>query len=245
MGRAELNKKDGFVHSGDAVAVAKAEKWSEFLTRNQFDFGLVDRIDMTTPCPQIYDSAGNRFSVDFVENRQNYQKKKLNMKAELLSRALGAGKYGFNVMDLSAGLAVDAVFLAQLGYQVTSIERNPLIFLALEEALTHKPELSLQFKFGEALDYLAGGPAGPEIIYFDPMFPEKTKSALPKQEMVFFRNLVGRDEDALQILESAIRKSGVKRVAVKRPVKAPALLKTTTTIEGKLVRFDLYQGVNP
>ena len=55
----------------------------------------------------------------------------------------------------------------------------------------------------------------------------------------------GRDEDALQILEYAIRKPGVKRVTVKRPVKAPALLKTATTIEGKLVRFDLYQGANP
>lgn len=241
-----MTAKNCFIHSGDAESVAKAAKWSEFLALNQFDLGLIDRIDMTAGCPQIYDSAGNRFSVDFVANRQNYQKKKSNMKSELLSRALGAGKYGLNVLDLSAGLAVDAVFLAQLGYQVTAIERNPLIFLALEEALTHKLELSLQFKFGEALDYLnAGGPAGPEIIYFDPMFPEKTKSALPRQEMVFFRNLVGGDEDALQILECAMKKPGVKRVAVKRPVKAPALLKTATTIEGKLVRFDLYQGANP
>lgn len=234
-----------FVHSGDVVAVAKAGKWAKFLTRNHFDFGLVERIDMTAGCPQIYDSAGNRFALDF-ENRQNYQKKKSNLKSELLSRALGAGKYGLNVLDLSAGLAVDAVFLAQLGYRVTAVERNPLIFLALEEALTHKPELSLQFKFGEALDYLKSDEAaGSDVIYFDPMFPEKTKSALPRQEMVFFRNLVGRDEDALQILEYAIRKPGVKRVAVKRPVKAPALLKTATTICGKLVRFDLYQGANP
>lgn len=225
--------------------MAKAAKWAEFLNRNQFDFGLIDRIDMTGDCPQIFDSAGNRFSVDFVENRQNYLKKKSNLKSELLSRALGAGKYGLNVLDISAGLAIDAVFLAQLGYQVTAVERNPLIYLALEEALAHKPELSLQFKFGEALKYLKAAGPGPAVIYFDPMFPEKTKSALPRQEMVFFRNLVGRDEDALEILECALKKPGVKRVAVKRPVKAPALLKTATVIEGKLVRFDLYQGANP
>lgn len=241
-----MSKKNCFVYSDDVESKAKAAKWAEFLSINQFDFNLVDRIEMTGACPQIYDSAGNRFSVDFLGNRQNYHKKKSNLKSELLSRALGAGKYGLNVMDVSAGLGIDAVFLAQLGYQVTAIERNPLIFLALEEALIHKPELSLQFKFGEALDYLKpGGPTGPEIIYFDPMFPEKTKSALPRQEMVFFRNLVGADEDALQILECAITKPGVKRVAVKRPVKAPALLKTANTIEGKLVRFDLYQGANP
>ena len=204
---------------------------------------------MTTDCPQIYDVAGNKFEVDFVGNRQNYQKKKTNLKSELLSRALGGGKYGLNVMDLSAGLGVDAVFLAQLGYQVTAIERNPLIFLALENALTQKPELGLQFGlkfcFGEALDFLRTDALRPQVIYFDPMFPEKAKSALPRQEMVFFRNLVGRDEDALQILECAIQKAGVKRVAVKRPVKAPALLKTANVITGKLVRFDLYQGANP
>lgn len=231
-----------FIHNGNSAAVAKAERWEIFLANNRFDFGSVAKIDMTEECPQIFDVSGNKFSIDFKMNRQNYMKKKGTLKTELLSRALGAGKYGLNVLDLSAGLGIDAVFLAQLGYSVTAIERNPLIYLALSEALLQTPELSLQFKFGDSLDYLQRWDLRVDIIYFDPMFPEKTKSALPRQEMVFFRDLVGFDEDASEILECALGVPNVKRVAVKRPIKAPALRNTANSIEGKLVRFDLYQG---
>ena len=62
--------------------------------------------------------------------------------------------------------------------------------------------------------------------------------------MVFFRKLVGSDVDAKEILEFAIAKSGVKRIVVKRPIKAPALIQTANSIGGKLIRFDLYKGVS-
>lgn len=238
-----MNIKSLFINSEDGSLAKKTEEWVTFLVKNKFDFSAVGKIDMTKECPQIFDMSGNKFSIDFVENKQNYLKKKTSIKNELISRALGAGKYGLNVLDLSAGLGIDAVFLAQLGYMVTAIERNPLIYLALREALLHKPDLALLFKFGESLDYLQSNVVQADVIYFDPMFPEKTKSALPRQEMVFFRNLVGTDADALKILECAIKIPGVKRLVVKRPIKAPALMKTATTIKGKLVRFDLYQGV--
>lgn len=39
-----------------------------------------------------------------------------------------------HILDLTAGLGIDAVFLSQLGFQVTSIERNPLLVFLLQEA---------------------------------------------------------------------------------------------------------------
>lgn len=220
----------------------KAREWCRFLDKHDFDFSTIEKIDMTGPVPVIFDKAGNKFSIDFTGNRQNYFKKKTSIKSELISKALGAGKYGFKVLDLSAGLGIDAVFLAQLGYEVTAIERNPLIYLALQDALDRQNEMKLSFVFGDSLDFLKSRRFSTEIIYFDPMFPGKTKSALPKQEMVFFRSLVGFDLDAAEILEHALQVPGVKRIAVKRPLKAEALLKTSSHIDGKLVRFDLYRG---
>ena len=83
-----------------------------------------------------------------------------------------------------------------------------------------------------------------DVIYFDPMFPEKTKSALPRQEMVFFKALVGTDEDGSEVLKATLKLKKIKRVVVKRPLKAPVLgLKPTGEIKGKLIRFDIY-GVN-
>jgi len=220
----------------------KALAWLDFLQTQNFDFSLIQKIDFTEQHPKIYDPSGNKFCINFLEDKQNYHKKKQSMKKELLGRAMGAGRYGLKVLDLSAGLGIDAIFLAQLGFEVTAIERNPLIFLALQEAATHLAnEIKIKFIFGSSQDFLQNNQEVFDVIYFDPMFPEKAKSALPRQEMVFFRHLVGADLDADDVVHRAVRHKGVGRVAVKRPIKAPTLYKKPESqIEGKLVRFDLY-----
>lgn len=238
-----MSTKSLFINSeGDSLA-QKTQKWLSFLEKNKFNFSTVEKIDMSKDCPIIFDTAGNKFSINFIENKQNYAKKKASVKSELISKAAGAGKYGLYILDLSAGLGIDAVFLAQLGYNVTALERNPLIYLALNEAIQYSTNLSLKFEFADAFEYLKSAKIVADVIYFDPMFPEKIKSALPRQEMVFFRNLVGSDEDAAKVLEAAIQVKGIKRVFVKRPINAPALMKPMSSIKGKLIRFDLYNGV--
>lgn len=224
------------------MSLKKNQQWLKFLEKNNFDFSNIEKIEMSGDAPVIFDKAGNKFSIDFIRNRQNYTKKKASIKTELISKAMGGGKYGVHILDLSAGLGIDAVFLAQLGYSVTALERNPLIYLALEEALVQKPELSLKFIFSDALDYLKNQNIKFDVIYFDPMFPEKTKSALPRQEMVFLKNLVGNDNDASEVLDCALLAKGVKRVVIKRPLRAPPIGKPMSSIQGKLIRFDLYNG---
>lgn len=223
----------------------KAREWSEFLTRNKFDFSLVEKIDFASPTPTITDKKGNKFCIDFINDKKNYHKKKLSIKNELLSKALGGGKHGLNVLDLSAGLGIDAVFLAQLGYQVTAIERNPLIYLCLQTATEQMLELNVKFVHDEAIRFLqhntSSGQQKFDVIYFDPMFPEKVKSALPRQEMVFFKKMVGADDDAATVVEAALKAPNIKRVVVKRPLKAPPVIqKPSGSLKGKLVRFDVY-----
>ena len=218
-----------------------AKSWQDFLEKESFDFSEIQKIDFSTQNPTVYDSNNNKFCIDFETNKVNYHKKKSTIKNELISKAMGAGKYGTKILDLSAGLAIDAVFLTQLGYEVTALERNPLIFLCLSHALKQHPVKSLNFIYSNSKDYLAKQPSGYDVVYFDPMFPDKTKSALPRQEMVFFKNLVGDDVDAAEVLEHATKLKGISRVAVKRPIKAPVLgLKPFASVEGKLIRFDLY-----
>lgn len=238
-----MNFEDVFVNIQSPDAKKKADRWFEFLKENLFKFENIAKIDMGSQVPVIFDDFNNKFSIDFLNNKKNYLKKKSSIKSELISRALGGGRYGLQVFDLSAGLGIDSVFLAQLGYQVCAIERNPLIFLALNEALLATPDLPLKFVFSEATAFLKSTHLKTDVIYFDPMFPEKAKSALPRQEMVFFRGLVGSDDDAAEVIKAALSFNGVKRVVVKRPIKAPAILKPNSTIEGKLIRFDIYNGV--
>lgn len=240
----QLNVADIFVHSNTEENRQKAIEWQSFLEEQQFDFTQLRSIDLTESVPVMQDLSGNKLKIDFAGDRQNYSKKKHSAKKELISRALGAGRYGWNVVDLSAGLGIDSVFLAQLGFHVTAVERNPLIYLALNSAQKQAQELNVGFVFGNSLDFLKSTDNDIPLIYFDPMFPEKTKSALPRQEMVFFRQMVGSDEDASEVLAFALQKQGVHRVVVKRPLKADWLggRKPQSSIEGKMVRFDIYGG---
>lgn len=235
-----MKLEDKFLHLESESARQKAQYWFEFLLKNKFDFTSIQHIDMKLNCPVILDHNKNKFSIDFVNDKKNYHKKKSSIKSELIAKAMGSGRYGMQVLDLSAGLAIDAVFLVQLGFVVQMIERNPLIFLALENAIKMSSSLNLKVEFADSLEFLKSQNFTADIIYFDPMFPEKTKSALPRQEMVFFKNLVGGDADAAEVLLQALQAPGVKRVAVKRPLKAPALLKAQNSIQGKLIRYDVY-----
>lgn len=235
--------KEKFIFNDSADSQVLHKKCLQFLKENNFNFEFVKSIDVTGSVPIFIDNENRKFSIDFKEDKKNYHKTKSTIKNEIISKALGSGRYGLKVLDLSAGLGVDAVFLSQLGYQVTAVERNPLIYLALSTAVSQLDEnkrKSLEFVFDSAENFLKKSQNKYDVIYFDPMFPHKKKSALPKQEMIFFRNLVGDDSDSVQVLKQALQYKGIQRVVVKRPLKADSLIKPQSQTLGKLVRFDIY-----
>lgn len=189
----------------------------------------------------------------FTEDRR-YRRTIQSPKKELISKACGWHLGYRSILDLTAGLAMDSVFLTQVGFQVNSLERHPALFLllksALAEALKDDPKgiwSALNFICTESLDYLKNQITlenAPEVIYYDPMYPSTTKSALPSKEMQIFRLLLGENEADVDLLELAISKAA-KIVVVKRPIKAPPLqtnskLTPTRSYLGKLVRFDVY-----
>ena len=83
--------------------------------------------------------------------------------------------------------------------------------------------------------------ADPDVIYLDPMFPVRSKSAQVKKEMRIFHQLVGADPDSDSLLDAALSQARY-RVVVKRPRIAPALANTPPnyTLEGKSNRYDIY-----
>ena len=84
------------------------------------------------------------------------------------------------------------------------------------------------------------GPS-PQVVYLDPMFPTRDKSAQVKKEMRLFHPLVGADDDAPRLLEAALALAS-HRVVVKRPRRAQAITGTPPSyaLEGKSSRFDIY-----
>jgi 16S rRNA (guanine1516-N2)-methyltransferase len=78
-----------------------------------------------------------------------------------------------------------------------------------------------------------------EVVYLDPMYPAGRKTA-ERKPLRTLRMLVGDDSDAAGLLDAA-RKAAIRRVIVKRPLRAaPLAEKPHHTHEGKAVRYDVY-----
>ena len=170
---------------------------------------------------------------------------------QAIAKAVGLGKKkNLRILDATAGLGRDAFVMASLGAQVLMLERHRGVHLLLVDGLYRlgfNAELDdiqhrLNLASGSLLDSSASlSEFAPEVIYLDPMFPERSKSAKVKKEMVLFHDLVGDDADADALLAPALDLAEC-RVVVKRPKQAPHLAgKVPTTAHiGKSSRFDIY-----
>lgn len=191
-------------------------------------------------------------AVDFLSPKLLYRQK--NPQRELLKKAMGALNPEHNfVVDATAGFGEDAFILACKGYDVLMIERSKVLGALLEDglqrysaAVSSNPKVknvNLTLAQGDAKDILMALSHQREIdiIYLDPMFPESKKTALPRKEMEFLRTLVGKDEDANDLLMLAL-KLAKNRVVIKRPRLAPYLgeAKPTFSLSGNACRFDVH-----
>ena len=99
----------------------------------------------------------------------------------------------------------------------------------------------LQLIHASSLTALTDITPRPQVVYLDPMFPHKQKSALVKKEMRVFQSLVGPDLDADGCNPGG--QLATKRVVVKRLITAPlAEVATPNAVVTKGHRFDIYAG---
>jgi 16S rRNA (guanine1516-N2)-methyltransferase len=189
--------------------------------------------------------------VDFLEGPMKHRRLYGGGRQQLFAKSIGvkADKKPM-VLDATAGMGRDAFVLASLGCDVTLLERHPVISALLEDALKRARESEslvdimarMHFYSTDAFTYLEKTLTElPDVLYLDPMFPFRRKSALVKKEMRIFKSLVGNDEDALSLLEKGLA-LGIPRIVVKRPRLSPNLTsrKPTLVMSGKSTRFDVY-----
>ena len=189
--------------------------------------------------------------VDFLDGAVAHRRLFGGGSGQMIAKAVGI-QPGIRpvVLDATAGLGKDAFVLAELGCALTLIERQPVIAALLEDGLLRAladPEVApivarMRLISGNAITLMtAWADEAPQVIYLDPMFPHRDKSALVKKEMRLFRPLAGNDDDAPALLAAALALA-THRVVVKRPRKAPAIAgeKPGYVLEGKSSRFDIY-----
>jgi 16S rRNA (guanine1516-N2)-methyltransferase len=180
-------------------------------------------------------------------NSADVQRRVRAGRRQLLARAVGLHpERDLAVLDATAGLGRDGFTLAALGARVTLAERHPTVAALLEDArqralrdgATAGAAARTEIVHADARK-LMDPPARFDVVYLDPMYPERGKTALAKKELQLLRELTGGDADADALLAAA---RAHRRIVVKRPRAAPPLAgrAPSLALAGTQARFDVY-----
>lgn len=141
---------------------------------------------------QLGPDAPGPVRVDFVEGGAAHRRLYGGGSGQMIAKAVGVAQgVRPRVLDATAGLGKDAFVLASLGCQMSLIERQPLIGALLEDGLLRAAAdfevapivARMQLLKGNSIELMRnwqGEP--PQVIYLDPMFPHREKTALVKKK---------------------------------------------------------------
>lgn len=190
--------------------------------------------------------------VDFVTGALAHRRRFGGGVQQDIAKACGLHQVrDLRILDSTAGLGRDAYILASLGATVHLLERHPIVHALLHDGLYRATQSTdadvtaiaarMALHLGSALSLYPDHATSAQVVYIDPMFPPRTKSAKVKVDMQSFHALVGADDDGSELLHWALA-SDVCRVVVKRPRLAPFLAaqEPTHQLVGKANRFDVY-----
>lgn len=192
--------------------------------------------------------------VDFIGGKKNHRRQFGGGKGQPMARAIGIQQeIPPTILDATAGMGGDAFVFASLGCDVLMVERSPIVAALLDDALKRanqppnlEPELfeiiqRLSLVNADSAEYLLTEKPNVDVIYMDPMYPEKRRSASAKKEMKALQRLVGPDMDSEKLLDAAL-KTAKQRVVVKRPANAPTIngIQPNSKINSPNTRYDIY-----
>ena len=190
---------------------------------------------------------GMELAEDFREMLPRLRSDRLGR--ELLVKAVRVrGVEGIRVFDATAGLGEDSLLLAAAGFSVTMCEGDPVIAALLADGLRRAaddPELSgiverMSLVEGDSIEILPSLTEAPDVVYLDPMFPARTKSAAVKKKFQLLHRLESPCADEASLMGAALA-AHPRKIVVKRPIKAPVLagVRPSHSISGKAVRYDV------
>ncbi|MFQ5592232.1 MAG: class I SAM-dependent methyltransferase [Phycisphaerae bacterium] len=221
------------------------------LERGQFDLFL-QMDERGLALREVTQGRGGGILVDFARGAAGYRVRTARMGRQPLARAAGLHGEPLSVADATAGLGTDALMFARLGCSVLAIERSPVIAALLRDGLERAANATcsdlqaaarrVKLLVADARVVLEGisDDDAPDVVYLDPMYPSRRKSALGKKAMRICRLAVGPDTDVCRLLDTA-RRVARRRVVVKRQRLAPPLAPGRSThYLRRTVRFDVY-----
>lgn len=207
-------------------------------------------IDRTLSLKALSTSPAQIINVDFAAASFAWRQRQSPL-SEFVMKAVGGKKaLEWSVLDATAGLGQDGFILAHAGCHIQLIEQSNVVHALLQDGLLraaasevpalvsacsriklHNADSKIFMSHCDEID----------VVYLDPMFPERKKTAKVKKNMQVLQQLLLQVEDPIALFQAALAKAR-RRVVVKRPKHADFLAgqKPALEISGKASRFDIY-----
>ena len=145
------------------------------------------------------------------------------------------------ILDCTAGLGRDGVLLSRLGYDVTMIEKNPILILMLNNYLSRTKDIKARLLYGDSLSYIRLAKKTFDYIYIDFMF-EKKNNAKPSKYDLFLRSINYNENNKLDFIKEMINYCK-KRIVVKEPIKSQSKINDCDfEIKTKLIKYKIFNG---
>ena len=253
-------KVSAVVVTGKKVDTGRAERLAK-----EFDVPLVNDLPQSdaegyfhlTKDGLTYHLSGSTLKGDFNNMLDRISKehiqheillKTANM-PEIAKKKLENGKNEvIRVIDCTAGLGEDSLVLAAGGAYVDMCEHNPVTYEILYDTLLRaKKEAGLReivarmsLHYADSKEYLSGLDYRPDIIYLDPMYPEKKKSAESKKKLQGLHKIEAPCSDEEELINAALMAKPGK-IIIKRPPDGPLFggRKPNYSVTRKAVRYDV------
>ena len=150
-------------------------------------------------------------------------------------------------VDATAGMGEDALLLAAAGYEVILFEQDAVIAALLRDAMQRAakhPVLRemvgrMRLIEGDSITLMPSVVRRPDLVYLDPMFPERRKSGLINKKLQLLQKLERPCAAEEELLQAALSVHP-KRIVIKRPLKGAYLAgrKPGYSVKGKSIRYD-------
>ncbi len=195
-------------------------------------------------------SQQGKWRLDFQSYWEHWQREAPSIRKEPLGKALGlAQDKAFKILDATLGTAKDAFLLLYWGQEVYGAERNPVVFVLLNDAYQRfiksghpfSAELRERFHLAYGESSLLFSEVDFERIYYDPMYSSlgRKSSALGRKEMEGLKFLLGVDTDDREVFLMLWQRCPY--VVVKRGPLSPALdERVNAQWKSKALRLDKY-----
>lgn len=211
-----------------------------------------DRIEVRETAAKRPISVSADFLAATYERRLNSKSKR----REPLLRAIDPHQTKPYVIDATAGWGHDAMVMAAHGCRLLAIERSPVMAILVRDGIRRALEKrdrklfeiieQIEWRCDDSLMVLKSlaEKQRPDVVYIDPMFPDRRRQVAVKKELHIARLLVGDDSDAGDLLLVA-RQAAQSRVVVKRHRRAaPIAPDVHHHYLSKLARFDVYEPMS-